>query len=73
MKKVYLYYREFTLGYLTMQEDEYLWVPDVQQIDLFEKKYHVHSLYVRYTRLSVKTPKGNDIHPDRPRFRSWSK
>ena len=39
MKKVYLYYREFTLGYLTMQEDEYLWVPDVQQIDLFEKKY----------------------------------
>ncbi|MBQ8425006.1 MAG: hypothetical protein IJX17_03175 [Clostridia bacterium] len=39
MKKVYLFFREFELGFLTEQDNKYLWTPNISQINEFEKKY----------------------------------
>jgi len=39
MKKVYLYFREFNLGFLTEQDSKFLWTPNTEEINKFEKKH----------------------------------
>ena len=39
MKKVYLYYREFELGYLEEKDDKFLWTPNANEINEFAKIY----------------------------------
>lgn len=36
MKQIYLYSQEINLGFLTQENDVYVWVPDTKNIALFE-------------------------------------
>lgn len=39
MKQVYLHFKEFELGALTQKDQVFIWVPNIQNIQLFNAKY----------------------------------
>lgn len=39
MKQVYLNFKELTLGYLKEDKDLYVWVPNIDSINIFSQKY----------------------------------
>lgn len=39
MKKVYLYFREFELGFLCQENGKYIWSPNPSEIKKFSEKY----------------------------------
>ena len=38
MQQIYLYFKELNLGYLTQEKDVYIWVPNTENIQLFERQ-----------------------------------
>ena len=39
MKKIYLRFKEFELGFLMQEDNKYVWIPDSRTIDLCFQKY----------------------------------
>ena len=39
MKQVFLKFKELELGYLTEQDNSYLWVPNTKNYQIFTEKY----------------------------------